>query len=91
MAITWNQAALVALVAILVYCVSKAESNKLLISIVSGILFFAISNPLMYRLTNAAGSAAGISLADRSGCPTVQGLAVHSVVFTAVVYISMII
>jgi hypothetical protein len=46
---------------------------------------------LMYRLTNAAGSAAGISLADRSGCPTVQGLAVHSVVFTAVVYISMII
>ncbi len=46
------------------------------------LVFFIISHPMMYRLTN---SAVG-GLASSSGCPTTLGLVVHSLVFGGVVY-----
>ncbi len=46
------------------------------------LVFFIISHPMMYRLTN---SAVG-GLASSSGCPTALGLVVHSLVFGGVVY-----
>jgi hypothetical protein len=46
------------------------------------LVFYIISHPLTYRLTN---SVLG-GLASSSGCPTSLGLIVHSLVFGAVVY-----
>ena len=46
------------------------------------LVFFIISHPMLYRLTN--GLVGG--LASSSGCPTTLGLIVHSLVFGAVVY-----
>ena len=46
------------------------------------LVFFIISHPMLYRLTN---SLVG-GLASSSGCPTTLGLIVHSLVFGAVVY-----
>jgi len=53
------------------------------------LLFFLISNPLTYRLTNSLLSGLTGRLADPSGCPTSLGLIVHSLVFGAIVYALM--
>lgn len=49
------------------------------------LLFFLISNPFTYRLTNSLLSGLVGRLADPSGCPTSLGLIVHSVVFGLIV------
>ena len=46
------------------------------------LVFFILSHPMLYRLTN---SLVG-GLASSSGCPTTVGLIVHSLVFGGVVY-----
>ena len=50
------------------------------------LLFFLISNPMTYRLTNSLLSGLTGRLADPGGCPTSLGLIVHSLVFGAIVY-----
>ena len=49
-------------------------------------LFFLISNPFTYRLTNSLLSGLIGRLSDPSGCPTSKGIVVHSVVFGLIVY-----
>ena len=49
------------------------------------LLFFLISNPFTYRLTNSLLSGLVGRLADPSGCPTSLGLIVHSIVFGFIV------
>lgn len=46
------------------------------------LLFYIISHPMVYRLTN---SLVG-GLASSTGCPTTLGLIVHSLVFGGIVY-----
>jgi hypothetical protein len=53
------------------------------------LLFFLISNPMTYRLTNTLLGGLVGRLADPSGCPTSTGLIVHSAVFGAIVYALM--
>jgi hypothetical protein len=53
------------------------------------LLFFIISNPFTYRLTNSLLGGLTGRLADPSGCPTTKGIVVHSVVFGAIVYALM--
>lgn len=53
------------------------------------LLFFIISNPFTYRLTNSLLGGLTGRLADPSGCPTTKGILVHSVVFGAIVYALM--
>ena len=50
------------------------------------LLFFLISNPFTYRLTNSLLSGLIGRLADPSGCPTSLGIVVHSLVFGGIVY-----
>jgi hypothetical protein len=50
------------------------------------LLFFLISNPMTYRLTNSLLGGLVGRLADPSGCPTARGLLVHSAVFGLIVY-----
>jgi hypothetical protein len=53
------------------------------------LLFFIISNPFTYRLTNSLLSGLVGRLADPSGCPSSTGLVVHSLVFGGIVYALM--
>lgn len=50
------------------------------------LLFFLITNPMTYRLTNSLLGGLTGRLADPSGCPTSTGLIVHSLVFGVIVY-----
>jgi hypothetical protein len=54
-------------------------------------LFFLISNPFTYRLTNSLLSGLIGRLSDPSGCPTSLGIVVHSAVFGAIVYALMLV
>ena len=54
-------------------------------------LFFLISNPFTYRLTNSLLGGLIGRLSDPSGCPTSLGILVHSAVFGAIVYALMLV
>lgn len=60
----------------------KQMNRKVSATIQSILVFYIISHPIMYRLTN---SVIG-GMASPSGCPTAVGLIVHSLVFGAIVY-----
>jgi hypothetical protein len=56
-------------------------SAKVRGAITAAVLFFIISNPVVYRIVDGfVGGALG-RIASPSGCPTTWGLIVHSIVF----------
>lgn len=68
--------------------ISLAE--KVVISLMSAVLFIVISSPIVYKFVNALTSKAGLVIASPDGCPNLKGLAVHGVVFFLVVLLIMI-
>lgn len=55
-------------------------------ALIAGLMFFIISNPMVYKLVdNLLGGMLG-PIASPSGCPTTWGLIVHSAVFAAATY-----
>jgi hypothetical protein len=63
-----------------------STSLKISATIQSIIVFLIISLPFTYKLTNnLLGSIIG-KLAEPSGCPTMLGLFVHSLVFGLIIY-----
>jgi hypothetical protein len=61
-------------------------SPKLSAALLAGLMFFIISNPIIYRLVDdLTGHLLG-PIATPSGCPTTWGLVVHSAVFAAAAY-----
>jgi hypothetical protein len=56
-------------------------SAKISGAIVAGLLFFIISNPVIYQLVDKAIGGLLGPIASPSGCPTTWGLIVHSGVF----------
>lgn len=55
-------------------------------ALVAGLMFFIISNPMVYKLVdNLVGGMLG-PIASPSGCPTTWGLIVHSFVFATATY-----
>jgi uncharacterized membrane protein (DUF106 family) len=61
-------------------------SAKLSAAVTAGLMFFIISNPIVYRVVdNLLGGLLG-PIASPSGCPTTWGLIVHSAVFATAVY-----
>jgi hypothetical protein len=54
---------------------------KVSAAIVAGLLFFIISNPVVYQLVDKAIGGLLGPIASPSGCPTTWGLIVHSGVF----------
>ena len=61
-------------------------SPKLSAAIVAGLMFFIISNPIVYKLVDQLIGGLLGPIATPSGCPTTWGLIVHSAVFGAAAY-----
>lgn len=61
-------------------------NGKLKGALIAGLMFFIISNPMIYKLVdNLLGGLLG-PIASPGGCPTNWGLIVHSAVFAAATY-----
>lgn len=69
--------------------------GKIKASILSALVFFIVANPLVFKLMSSLFSMInpnfGSMICDENGCPTVQGLTLHSVIFGLIVYILMIV
>ena len=61
-------------------------SAKLKAAIIAGVMFFIISNPIVYKTVD--GPVGGLlgNIASPGGCPTTWGLIVHSAVFATATY-----
>ena len=64
-------------------CGGAKAQQKFLISVMSALVFFIISNPDTYRLTR---SIFGRWVAGPTGCPSVRGLMLHTVVFVLITW-----
>ncbi len=63
-------------------------NQKLMATLFSMIIFAIISLPITYKTTNNL--LGGISpLTDGSGCPTIFGILVHSIVFGIIIFLLM--
>jgi hypothetical protein len=71
-------------------CKELSESDKWIVSLMSAILFVVISSPFMYRLTNSLTEAMGF-VTSNNGCPKIEGLVLHTVVFALLVRLLMLI
>ena len=68
---------------------SLTVGQKAKISFYSALIFFFLSSPLLYKFVqNLFG--AYVMVSDENGCPTNQGLLLHTAVFFTVVFISML-
>jgi hypothetical protein len=61
-------------------------SPKVTGALVAGLMFFIISNPMVYKLVDGVLGGTLGPIASPSGCPTTWGLIVHSGVFAAATY-----
>ena len=64
-------------------------AQKVVISLMSAVLFIVIGSPMLYKLVNSLTSKYGLDIASPDGCPNLKGLAVHGVVFFLAVLIIM--
>ena len=67
-------------------CDGKKQEQKLIISIMSGLLFFIVANPDTFRLMRAI---LGSWVSGPNGCPTTIGLVLHTIVFVLVTWAMM--
>jgi hypothetical protein len=67
-----------------------SEANKWMISLWSGLLFFLIASPFMFKLTGGIFSSAGLQI-EKDGCPNLIGVGIHAVVFAILVRLMMLI
>lgn len=59
--------------------------DKARYSFYSAVIFLILASPPVYKFVNKLlGSV--VSIADSSGCPTVAGLVIHSIVFGLIVF-----
>jgi hypothetical protein len=63
-----------------------ALSAKLKGAIVAAVMFFIISNPIVYKAVDGVLGGLLGPIASTGGCPTTWGLIVHSIVFGAATY-----
>lgn len=61
-------------------------ASKLNTALVAGLLFFIISNPMVYKIVDKLLGGVVGPIASPSGCPTTLGLIVHSLVFVGAIY-----
>lgn len=59
---------------------------RLKAALIAGLLFFIISNPVVYRFVDSVVGGMLGNIASPGGCPTTWGLVVHSIVFAAASY-----
>ena len=65
------------------------NNQKLMGTLISVIIFIIVSLPGTYKLTNSILGEITGPLADASGCPTISGIVVHSIVFGIILFILM--
>jgi|694.fasta_scaffold01802_20 hypothetical protein len=66
------------------------SEKKWSISMYSGLLFFILASPVLFRLVNKLTMNLGnINILNEDGYPNVVGLMLHSIVFILIVRISM--
>ena len=61
----------------------KSQRDKLMISIISAVVFFIVANPETFKLVRRV---VGSWVATPTGCPSITGLVLHAVVFMLVVW-----
>jgi hypothetical protein len=61
-------------------------SPKLKGALIAGLMFFIISNPIVYKLVDGVLGGALGRISSPGGCPTTWGLVVHSAVFAAATF-----
>tara|TARA_B100001093_G_scaffold458974_1_gene471768 strand:+ start:1607 stop:2296 length:690 start_codon:yes stop_codon:yes gene_type:complete len=64
-------------------CKGKKQEHKFIISVMSALIFFVVANPETFR---AMRRLVGGWVSSPTGCPTIKGLALHTVVFMLVVW-----
>lgn len=62
-------------------------TQKIVISAIAAIVFLIIAAPFTYGLTNKI----GLKTEKADGCPSTQGLIIHTIVFFLVVFLIMMI
>ena len=64
--------------------------NKWKYTLITTFIFLVISNPVTYVFINSTiGKLINIHVADGSGCPTIAGMLIHSVIFTIILRVIM--
>lgn len=67
-----------------------SSTSKWLISAMSGLIFFVIASPFLFKLTQRfIAKPLGLSFTDSQG-PTLLGVGVHAIVFFLIVRLMMI-
>ena len=64
-------------------CNGLKQEEKLIISIISGLIFFIVANPETFRIVRAI---LGSWISTPTGCPSTLGLLVHTIVFILIVW-----
>jgi len=67
-------------------CKGKKQEQKLIISTMSALVFFAVANPEVFRLTRKV---FGSWVSSPTGCPSTKGLVLHAFVFLLVTWALM--
>ena len=67
-------------------CGGAKAQQKFLISVMSALVFFVISNPNTYRLTRGI---FGKWVSGPTGCPSLRGLVLHTAVFVLITWAMM--
>lgn len=60
---------------------SATNEDKWRWTLLTVVIFLIVINPYTYIAVNTILSNIGLKIADSSGCPTVTGLVVHTIVF----------
>lgn len=67
-------------------CAGKKQEQKLLISVMSALLFYIVANPETFKLVRRI---AGGWVSSPTGCPTMNGLVLHALVFLFITWALM--
>ena len=72
-------------------CTEKQLSlgKKIKYSFYSALIFFFISSPVMYQITNKFNSYS-FNILDQAGCPSNSGLLLHTIIFFIIIFITMV-
>jgi len=62
------------------------NTDKLIVSVMAGLLFLLISSPFFYFITNSIISVFGLS-SSMNGYPSIFGLILHTIIFIGIIYI----
>ena len=77
-------------------CKKPTLSDKLWYSFLSGLVFLIVANPVTFKMVRNLvghffGKGKGAFFADDRGCATAAGLIAHTVVFTVLIFVIMLV